>query len=185
LPGWFSSPDHFANLVIAENNGLLSGMEGFGPEWNPWAPASRSEAARILYNLILLQMTDADLAAATDLGEGRQRGVVLVDSVWDAASGRLRFDPVQFLTGAEAIQAAEEDGWTVDNDYYVRNQNSRLYNFSVAPAATVKVSTTADAWEEMTWPEFTAWWQENPWVVLFWLEWQGSQVTLIEQQWVP
>lgn len=50
LPG-FVSPDHAANLRLAEYSGLLAGLAGFGPGWNPWHDASRGEAAQIMWNL--------------------------------------------------------------------------------------------------------------------------------------
>ena len=46
------SPNHQENMRIAEYNGLLAGIVGFGPSWDPWAPASRGEVARVLVNWI-------------------------------------------------------------------------------------------------------------------------------------
>jgi len=43
-------PEHGANLRTAEYNGLLAGLAGFGPSWDPWAVCSRGEAAQILCN---------------------------------------------------------------------------------------------------------------------------------------
>lgn len=47
----FASPDHTLNMRAAEHNGLLTHLQGFGPSWNPWAPATRAEAAQIMWNL--------------------------------------------------------------------------------------------------------------------------------------
>jgi hypothetical protein len=49
-----SSPDHAANMRIAEYNGLLEGLSGLGAAWDPWAKATRAEVAQILWNLKLL-----------------------------------------------------------------------------------------------------------------------------------
>ncbi|NLE74615.1 MAG: S8 family serine peptidase [Actinobacteria bacterium] len=46
------SPTHAANARVAEYNGLLSGLTGFGPSWDPWTPASRGEVAQMLWNLM-------------------------------------------------------------------------------------------------------------------------------------
>ncbi|WP_426571662.1 hypothetical protein [Aquihabitans sp. McL0605] len=53
------------------------------------------------------------------------------------------FDKVDFLTGADAVAAAHEDGAIpadqdfVDNDYYIRNQNQTVRRLAVVPDATV------------------------------------------------
>lgn len=44
--------EHGANLQIAEYNGLLEGLAGFGVSWDPWATATRGEAAQMLWNLV-------------------------------------------------------------------------------------------------------------------------------------
>ncbi|OPZ79530.1 MAG: Endoglucanase precursor [Actinobacteria bacterium ADurb.Bin444] len=46
------SPTHGANTRIAEYNGLLQGLTGFGPSWDPWGNASRGEVAQMLWNLM-------------------------------------------------------------------------------------------------------------------------------------
>ena len=50
LPG-FDSPDHAANLRLAEYSGLLTGLTGYGPGWDPWLDASRAEAAQVMWNV--------------------------------------------------------------------------------------------------------------------------------------
>ena len=41
---------HGPSLRLAEYNGLLVGVVGFGPDWNPWTYASRGEVAEMLWN---------------------------------------------------------------------------------------------------------------------------------------
>jgi hypothetical protein len=41
--------EHAANMRIAEYNGLLTGLVGFGRSWSPWAAASRGEVSQVLY----------------------------------------------------------------------------------------------------------------------------------------
>ena len=43
---------HSGNLKIAEFNGLIAGLEGFGTAWDPFAFATRGEVAQILHNLL-------------------------------------------------------------------------------------------------------------------------------------
>ena len=49
----FTDPNHGANMRVAEFNGLLTGLEGFGPVWNPWAATTRGEVAQMLWNLMM------------------------------------------------------------------------------------------------------------------------------------
>jgi S-layer homology domain len=53
LPG-YNSPDHAENVRIAEFNGLLDHLQGFGPSWDPQAQATRAECAQFMWNYILL-----------------------------------------------------------------------------------------------------------------------------------
>jgi len=43
---------HTPYMRIAEFNGLLAGLQGFAPAWDPWAGARRGEAAQMLWNLL-------------------------------------------------------------------------------------------------------------------------------------
>lgn len=58
-PGYYGtlgdfSLDHAANMAKAEHNGLLVGLMGFGPSWDPWQNAIRGEVAQLLWNALLL-----------------------------------------------------------------------------------------------------------------------------------
>jgi hypothetical protein len=61
------SPDHADNMRIAEANGLLEGVVGFGPGWNPWSPASRGEVCQILHNWRLEAGLEAAVAQHVDI----------------------------------------------------------------------------------------------------------------------
>ena len=52
-PGTLGAFDatHGPTMRIAEYNGLLGGVVGFGAGWDPWAPASRGEAAEVLFRM--------------------------------------------------------------------------------------------------------------------------------------
>ena len=53
------------------------------------------------------------------------------------------FDKVDFLTGAEAVAAAQEDGVIpddqdfIENDYYIRNENQTVRRLAVVPGGQV------------------------------------------------
>ena len=49
------SPVHAPNMRMAEYNGLLAGLVGFGAGWDPWAPATRGEVAQMLWQLIVVR----------------------------------------------------------------------------------------------------------------------------------
>jgi hypothetical protein len=53
LAAYYSDPNHGENVRTAEYNGLLDGLVGMGPNWDPNATASRGEAAQIMWNLYM------------------------------------------------------------------------------------------------------------------------------------
>jgi hypothetical protein len=55
LPGNFDST-HAFNLAIAQDNGLMDGLLGYGREWDPWRAATRGEGARLLWNLFRIDL---------------------------------------------------------------------------------------------------------------------------------
>jgi len=46
------SPDHYPWARRAAYADLLQGLQGVGPSWNFWQPATRGEVAAVLYNLL-------------------------------------------------------------------------------------------------------------------------------------
>lgn len=44
-------PEHGAYMREAEYLGCLDGVVGFGPGWDPWAPATRAEVAQIMWGV--------------------------------------------------------------------------------------------------------------------------------------
>ncbi len=45
-------PTHGQNLIWAEYNGLLAGLQGYGAGWNPWQKMTRGEVSQVLWNLM-------------------------------------------------------------------------------------------------------------------------------------
>jgi hypothetical protein len=130
------------------------------------------------------------------LEDGRHFGYV--KSV-DLTAGRLVFDLAEFLTGEAADLAAVEDGVIqegehVDNDYYIRNQNSRLRTLAFASVVDLKIvdwagccdtkdgdlAKWAASFEEPD-PSGTYRGTTSPW----WLTFDGGRITLIEEQYLP
>ena len=50
FPGF--SDVHGSAMRTAEYTGFLRDLEGLGPRWDPWAPATRAEVAQMLWNLL-------------------------------------------------------------------------------------------------------------------------------------
>ena len=50
--GQFSPDEHYANAAIAASVGLLDGLQGLGPDYDFYAPATRGEVSFLLYNLL-------------------------------------------------------------------------------------------------------------------------------------
>lgn len=50
----FSLEEHFLNARRAARAGLLDGLEGLGPAYDFFAPATRGECAQLLLNLALM-----------------------------------------------------------------------------------------------------------------------------------
>lgn len=48
-------PDHADAMRVAEYHGLLRGIAGFGPGWDPWQAATREEAAVVLSRVVQLR----------------------------------------------------------------------------------------------------------------------------------
>ncbi|MCZ7662922.1 MAG: hypothetical protein M5U22_08330 [Thermoleophilia bacterium] len=43
---------HGPTMLRAELNGPLDGLVGYGRKWDPWVPATRGEAAQVLWNVL-------------------------------------------------------------------------------------------------------------------------------------
>mgnify|MGYP000927572860 CR=1 FL=1 len=59
LPGNFDAT-HARSLAVAEDNGLMNGLLGYGREWDPWQAATRGEGAQLLWNLLRMDLRPSD-----------------------------------------------------------------------------------------------------------------------------
>lgn len=61
-PGWYDSllgafdNTHGASMSIAQYSGLVNGVIGYGRTWSPWLPVTRGEGARVLWNLLCIDL---------------------------------------------------------------------------------------------------------------------------------
>jgi hypothetical protein len=110
----------------------------------------------------------------------------------------LTFDYVQFLTGAAATKAAAAHGDTVENDYYVANDNTKLRTFPVSSAIVIKLhpGDGPELSRNFTFAEFKSlmaggsatyggktydWSAETT----YYINVKNGEVTRVENQWVP
>ncbi len=149
--------------------------------------------------------TTAPLASSESLlPSGHIRACGLIKEVWEDGSGRhLKIDYVDFLTGADADAAAIADGVIlpgehVDNDYYTRNVNPKLREFTVANDVVIITYSRQEpidvADPVCSWGDFYDFWNlvglpppEDMGLSegLWWIERDGDTIVKIEQQWVP
>jgi hypothetical protein len=127
---------------------------------------------------------------ATDLPDGTHYAFL---KSLDLATRTVVVDVVQFLTGDAARQAATDDGQEADNDYYVRNVNTKLRTLAYVPSPPVIVNTltadeTGDATKDTTitverFDGYFAMGEAQP--RLYWFTLSGGVVTKIHEQYLP
>jgi hypothetical protein len=85
---------HGENLVGAEYNGLLNGLEGYGSRWNPWLKMSRGEVAQVLWNLLQKAREPSEPAGPYDTtrcdkihGDCTKKTVEMLNT-WKASGGK-------------------------------------------------------------------------------------------------
>lgn len=111
------------------------------PDTEPEAPASTTEAAPAETTTTeSSEGRDTETSELDNLSDGVHVGYVAgVENgvVEGQAVQVILFDQVEVLTGQAAIDAAAEDGETLDTDYYVRDPDASLVSVAVAPDASV------------------------------------------------
>jgi hypothetical protein len=140
--------------------------------------------------------TEALSSAEKTLPNGHIQAMGFIKKVWvESGKRKLEIDYVDMLTGEEAVKAAIADGLikpgeTLDNDYYIRNQNKTMRTFAVADTAKIVIAPSATE-EPVTWAVFAGYWtgtsseakmmRNVPW----WIERDGATVVEVKQQYLP
>jgi hypothetical protein len=129
---------------------------------------------------------------ATDLEDGRHPAYI---TALDVDAGTVEVDVIQFLTGEEARVAYEQetgDPGGPPNDYYIKNENSRLRTLPVAADVRVTVVDPGADSRPSTFGDLPALFAtrfvpdggrltSNP----FWLTLEDGTVTAMEEQYLP
>jgi hypothetical protein len=136
-------------------------------------------------------------SASPALAEGRSYGYI--KSV-DATNKELVFDLAQFFTGDAANKAAQEDGVigpgeSVDNDYYIRNVNTKLRIVPIAPTAVIEIIQWSNCCDHTLKPTLATFAQAFPGPgptddfhgpdSSYWLTVKNGAIVKIEEQYLP
>jgi hypothetical protein len=122
----------------------------------------------------------------------------LITKVKQLPSGSWQgtFDYVQFLTGSAALKAAKAHGDTVDNDYYVVNDNKKLRTFPLSSGVVIQLHPgsgptysryfTIDEFKTLL-EDGTATYGGKYYTGngMYYIDVKNGQVTRIETLWVP
>jgi hypothetical protein len=123
----------------------------------------------------------------TPLGDGRHFGYIARATDQPAT---VQFDLAYFLTGEEANAAAAEDGViapgeSIENDYYIVNDNPQLRTLPVAAEVTVDILGTSGDPSTRERVSYTQFLLRTAPDVDYWVTVEGGQVVGIEQQFRP
>jgi len=149
--------------------------------------------------------TVALASSETRLPNGHIKACGIIKEVWVTGGVRhLKIDYVDFLTGAAADAAAIADGVIhpgehVDDDYYTRNNNTKLRTFDVSNSVvitTYSLEEPIDAADSpLGWGEAMIMWGSGVGPMtegeatikngLWWIERDGNTIVKIDEQWVP
>jgi hypothetical protein len=128
-------------------------------------------------------LPDADESGRSELEDGRHFGYWDSFEIGDAvAVGEL--DLAYFLTGPEAEAAAAERGDTVENDYYIVNENPKLRTL-IARGDTVVVVLVDQGGPDTTTTNVADFAVDRHEGSGFWVTIEDGIVTEIEEQFVP
>ena len=162
-----------------------------GPTASPSASPSPEETASPTASPEPTETPSPETESAV-LEDGRH--LVFVDTAFRPEDGpaRVRFDLVYWYTGDEAEEVAAEHGTEATNGYYIENDNPRLRTLPLAEEVEVTYVPEGqccelqpgdvDAWlESILQTEQTDYPEDVPW----WITVESSQITRIEQQFLP
>ncbi len=101
----------------------------------------------------------------------------------------VTFDLACWFSGSAAADAAAEDGEESPppNDYYIRNTNDQLRTIPASGSTSVTWLPTADPADAATssYAEWVEVWPTRSYLPGLWLDIEGGEITLIEEQYVP
>lgn len=129
------------------------------------------------------ELGDSDHTGKSELADGRHFGYWRTFEVGDTTAFG-EFDLAYFLSGVEAEAAAAANGETVENDYFIVNDNTKLRTLIVKGKAKVRVLVGGGGaeLESSNVADFAV--DRHP-ASGFWVTIVGGEVNEIEEQYVP
>lgn len=111
---------HSPNMRLAEYNGLLGGLQGFGPSWDPFKAASRAEVAQMLANLLTFMSnpgsTTTSGSTSTTGASSTTTSSSSSTSTTDDSSNRVRIIGTTFSPGTLTVAVGTTVTWRNDSD---------------------------------------------------------------------
>jgi hypothetical protein len=151
-----------------------------------------------------LTTTTAKLSTAESvLDNGHITAMGYIDKVWEEGGKRfISIDYAQMLTGKAAVDAAVKAGIikageSLDNDYWISNENKQKRTFEVSGSVAITTSTRWVDGDDMgapcTWTDFKSFWGPGPLAeseahlnaAPWWIERDGQVVVKIDEQFIP
>jgi len=183
-------------IVLGVAAGLLAGACGdskspavssaaSSPTTSTLVPASTtttSSAPKSTTTAPVGTLPDSNVSGKSELADGRHFGYWSTFEVGDTAAFG-EFDLAYFLTGAEAQAAAAKKGQSVENDYYIVNDNPKLVTLIAHGDTKVRVLTDgSSALHASNVADFAV---ERHKTAGFWVTIKNGIVTDIEEQFQP
>jgi hypothetical protein len=99
----------------------------------------------------------------------------------------ITFDLIQWYQGQAAAREAAKDHLEADNDYYIRNSNSKLRTLPVLDGATITVNqlTGSNHGVPVSLAKLSTWFPRATAGPMFWITVRDGQVSQISEQWLP
>lgn len=198
--GWFAWQS-FSRLPAnsAATSAIVDNQLGKGGSKTTTASAGGSKTSSATSATVTpAQATPKPKVPVTTNDVTRQATFITRYSIAEGGPTIMTLDYVQFLTGAAAQKAATAKGDTVENDYYVLNDNAKLRRFEVASTVVIvmhpgngpqfkRIFTLAEFKSLMGAGAVTYSGKIYNWnsQMTFWVNIKNNKLTRIEQQWVP
>ena len=113
---------HAPNVRVGEFNGLLDGLVGLGPSWDPFKAASRGEVAQMLANLIALMgssgsttTSSSSTTSSSTTTSSSSTTSSSTTSTTDDSSNRVRIDDFAFLPATLTVGVGVTVTWRNDD----------------------------------------------------------------------
>ena len=141
---------HSPNMRMAEYNGLLAGLQGFGASWDPLKSASRGEVAQMLAGLLALTPSSSSTTSTSGSTTSTSGSTTTVSSsstttvtsstttTTDDSANRVRIDDLAFTPATLTVAVGATVTWRNDDTvpHTVTADGGTFTSPTLAPGAT-------------------------------------------------